>query len=59
MSIKHLYPLASTFILIGTAALLYGLHSEAILLSLEGAFLLWFGLRITFAVCKVENLEDA
>jgi hypothetical protein len=52
-----MYPFAGSMIVIGCGAFLYGIQSEDVLLVVEGAFLVWFGIRITFAVLEGQSIE--
>lgn len=47
MSVRSLYPLTGTLVLIATGALLYGLHSSSPIMFVEGLFLMWIGIQIT------------
>lgn len=59
MVLKAFYPLTGTIILIGSSAILYGIQSECFLIFLEGVFLVWLGLRLTFSAWEAQRLELA
>lgn len=59
MNVNTFYPLTGTMILIGSSAILYGIQSECFLIFLEGVFLFWLGLRLTFSALEAQRLEVA
>jgi hypothetical protein len=57
MSLKPLYPLTGTMILLGTGAMLYGLQSSSLVMFIEGLFLVWLGIQITMNAWDVARGE--
>jgi hypothetical protein len=57
MTLKALYPLTGTMMLMGTAAMLYGLQQLSPIVFLEGIFLLWLGFSITVNTWEVNRLD--
>ena len=47
MSLKALYPLTGTIMMIGMSATLYGIHSVSPSIFFEGVFLMWLGFSLT------------
>jgi hypothetical protein len=57
MSLKPLYPLTGTMMLLGTGAMLYGLQSLSPIVFLEGIFLVWMGFWITVNIWEANRLD--
>lgn len=58
MTMKALYPLTGTMMLMGTGVMLYGLQELSPILFFEGLFLIWLGFSITVNVWEASRLEN-
>ena len=57
MSLKVLYPLTGTIMMIGMSATLYGIHSFSFSIFIEGVFLMWLGFSLTANIWETQRLE--
>jgi hypothetical protein len=57
MSLKTLYPLTGTIMMIGMTATLYGIHSFSPIIFFEGVFLMWLGFSLTANIWEAQRLE--
>jgi len=57
MSMKTLYPLTGTIMMIGMTATLYGIHSLSFSIFVEGLFLMWLGFSLTANIWEHQRLE--
>ncbi len=57
MSLKALYSLTGTMMMMGLAATLYGMQSSSCLLFLEGLILLWLSFSLTASVWESQRLD--
>ncbi len=56
MSMKALYPITGTIMLIGMTATLYGIHSLSFSIFVEGLFLMWLGFSLTANIWEDQRL---
>ena len=55
MSLRVFYPWTTTMIVIGLAAVGYGIQSGSFLMLVEGMFLLWFASKVTLDFIALQN----
>jgi hypothetical protein len=52
MSLEAVYPLTSSMMVVGVFAVVYGLQSGSLVMTLEGFFLLGFATKLTMSMIK-------
>jgi hypothetical protein len=57
MTLKALYPLTGTMMLMGITAMLYGVHELSPIIVLEGVVLLWLGFTITVNTWELNRVD--
>jgi hypothetical protein len=58
MSLKALYPLTGTIMIMGLAASLYGVQSGSFPVFIEGVFLMWLSFSLTINIWETQRLPS-